>query len=290
MRNINGDELISLLEASTNLKIGILDNNSTSFFYKIKQLGNIDEIFNKYNMILIPQWVYLEITDSEQRFLYLQSLESMECSIYIIDELEYEQVCKYKSQWLYKFFLNCCFINTRLKDFLKRYVEKNNKLEELDDYKIWLKDFYDRGFEGEFLSNGRIQKKNAGEISICLLALIISYNYNRYSHSITIISSDRDTYDYLKSAKEQINKDRTLKSEENITVTFKSNDFVIKEIYLNNYLFSKIGILTIVEFRDERRIKYTINSPDGSIEEHDEVVKNTYFKELLDDRTFNIIF
>lgn len=290
MEQIRGDELVSLLEASTNKKIGILDNNSISFFYKIKHLGKVEEIIKKYDIILIPQWVYYEVSDSESRVSYLESIENESIKIYIVDELEYEQISKYKSIWLYKFLLYSCFKNGKLKSFLKRYVEKNCNLEDLEDYEVWINDFYERAFEGEVLSNGRVQKKNAGEISICVLALVIAYNYSSNKHSITIISSDRDTYDYLQRAKVEISEDNNLKSQDNTPITFKSNDFVIRELYMNEYLMEGTDIAEIVEVRDERRMKYTVNSSDGSVEEHEKVVRDREFKQLLDDSTLNIIF
>lgn len=288
MEIINGDQLVSILE-SRKKKIGILDNNSISFMCKIRFSSKIEQVIRKYDIILIPKWVYYEIGDSEERVLYLNSLENEKVRIYIVDEMEYEQISKYKTIWLYKFFLYSCFKIGKLKSFLKRNVEKNSKLEDLEDYDIWINAFYDNAFEGTKLKNGRVQRKNAGEISICVLSLIISYIYNN-EHSITIISSDRDAYDFLQESRELIKKDRDLNNKQSICITFKSNDAIIKEINNRRLLLENKSIEEIIKFRDERRVKYTINSDDGSVEEYDKVVKDNDFRKLLDEMTFNIIF
>jgi hypothetical protein len=67
-------------------------------------------------------------------------------------------------------------------------------VEDLDPYEEWLNIFYKEGLDYRKLSNGRIQRKNAGEISISVLSYIISYYYSRGINTITIFSSDRDTY------------------------------------------------------------------------------------------------
>ncbi|MEY8763883.1 MULTISPECIES: hypothetical protein [Clostridium] len=50
------------------------------------------------------------------------------------------------------------------------------------------------------------------------------------------------------------------------------------------------NICSAIRFRDEKRVKYTRNALDGSVEEHDEILSNKAFIENLKDVTFNIIF
>ena len=77
---------------------------------------------------------------------------------------------------------------------------------------------------------------------------------------------------------------------ESSSITFKSNDFITKESFLNNYIIERNDIYSIVGFRDQKRVKYTRNTLDNSVEEHDEVLNNSEFIESLKDNTFNIIF
>jgi len=140
------------------------------------------------------------------------------------------------------------------------------------------------------LRNKRMQKKNAGEISICVLAFIISYFYYKHQNSITIMSNDRDTYDFINFAKTKLGSDNLIKDDPSITITFKSNDFLIKEICSNNYFRQSSGLEELLKLRDIKRIKYTKNALDGAIEEHEEVLSNLEFTKILQDKSINIIF
>ncbi|WP_196008212.1 hypothetical protein [Clostridium tyrobutyricum] len=290
MKIIEIDNLIQLLSSTTPKKIGIFDNNTISFLKNIDELIDIERILTNYDLLLIPNWVYQEVKDSEVRTNYLENLLTKNVDIYIIDENIYEELIKYKTVWLYKFFLYSLWRLGEVKSFIKRNIEKNRPLENLEKYNVWLKLLYDNGFEGERLRNGRIKKKNAGEISISVLGLLISYMYFKNNHTITILSNDRDTYDFIKSAKLKLVKDNMFKQLESSIISFKSNDCIIKEIYLNDCMRSGQDISSIISFRDEKRVKFTINALDSSVEEHDEVLSNENFIRNLDDNSFNIIF
>lgn len=290
MQAIKAKKLIEVLNSGTPKKIGILDNNTISFLAKINKYARIDKVLMNYDLLLIPNWVYEEVNDSKERVNYIKDIFNKDIQIYIISEYDYEELIVYKSEWLYKFFLYSSFLNCELKSFIKRNIEKNQPLEELDDYEEWLKLLYEGGFQGKTLKSGRAQKKNAGEISISVLALIISYVYFEKNHAITVISNDRDTYDYIKFAKQKLLNDISFQRVESGVITFKSNDYIIKESYFNNYIIEGNDIYSIVEFRDEKRVKYTINALDNSVEEHDEILSNGAFIENLSENTFNIIF
>lgn len=211
MEIIEIDNLIQLLSSTTPKKIGIFDNNTISFLENIDELTDIEKILTNYDLLLIPNWVYQEVT-----------------------------------VWLYKFFLYSSWRLGEVKSFIKRNIEKNQLLENLEKYNVWLKFLYDNGFEGERLRNGRIKKKNAGEISISVVALLISYIYFKNNHTITILSNDRDTYDFIKSAKSKLMKDNMFKQLESSIISFKSNDCIIKEIYLNDCMRSGQDISSII--------------------------------------------
>lgn len=119
-------------------------------------------------------------------------------------------------------------------------------MEDLDPYEEWLNIFYKEGLDYRKLSNGRIQRKNAGEISISVLSYILSYYYSRNIDTITIFSSDRGAYEFVSKAKEMLYKDERFKNKKNTSITFKSNDFLIYEWTRLGYI-SEDNINTFVE-------------------------------------------
>ncbi|QXE19319.1 hypothetical protein [Clostridium sp. 001] len=290
METIQVKKLIEVLNCSTPKKIGILDNNTISFLVNVDKYIYVDKILINYDLLLIPNWVYKEVKDSKDRVDYIENIFNKGIKIFVVNERDYEKLANYKSMWIYKLFLYSSYKIGEVKSFIKRNIEKNQPLEELEDYEVWLDLLYDKGFEGKLLKNGRTKKKNAGEISISVLALVMSYIYFQGHHNITVLSNDRDTYDFIKFAKLKLSKDDMFTKLQGSPITFKSNDFVIKESYLNNYISNGQDVCSIIEFRDEKRVKYTKNALDTSIEEHDEILSNEAFIENLKDSTFNIIF
>ncbi|WP_082832161.1 hypothetical protein [Clostridium magnum] len=73
-----------------------------------------------YDLLLIPNWVYEEVKDSEERVNYIESIFNKTIQIYAIDEIDYEELAEYKSGWLYKFFLYSSFMIGELKSFIKK--------------------------------------------------------------------------------------------------------------------------------------------------------------------------
>ncbi|CAB1252910.1 conserved hypothetical protein [Clostridiaceae bacterium BL-3] len=290
MEIIQVKKFIEILSSSTPKKIGILDNNTISFLINVSEYICIEKILTNYDLLLIPNWVYEEVRDSKGRVGYIEKIFNKGIKIFVVDERDYEKLINYKTVWLYKFFLYSSYKIGELKSFIKRYIEKGQPLEELEDYQVWLNLLYHNGFEGKMLGNGRMKKKNAGEISISVLALTMSYIYFKANHTVTILSNDRDTYDFIEFAKLKLSKDSMFIELKESSVTFKSNDFIIKESYLNNYINYGQDICSIIRFRDEKRVKYTKNALDTSVEEHDEILSNEAFIENLKDSTFNIIF
>ncbi|KAA8674824.1 hypothetical protein F3O63_06390 [Clostridium sp. HV4-5-A1G] len=290
MEIIQVEKFIEILSSSTPKKIGILDNNTISFLINVSEYICIEKILTNYDLLLIPNWVYEEVRDSKGRVGYIEKIFNKGIKIFVVDERDYEKLINYKTVWLYKFFLYSSYKIGELKSFIKRYIEKGQALEELEDYQVWLNLLYHNGFEGKMLKNGRMKKKNAGEISISVLALIMSYIYFKANHTVTILSNDRDTYDFIEFAKLKLLKDSMFIELKESSITFKSNDFIIKESYLNNYINYGQDICSIIRFRDEKRVKYTKNALDTSVEEHDEILSNEAFIENLEDSTFNIIF
>ena len=207
MEIIQVKKFIEILSSSTPKKIGILDNNTISFLINVSEYICIEKILTNYDLLLIPNWVYEEVRDSKGRVGYIEKIFNKGIKIFVVDERDYEKLINYKTVWLYKFFLYSSYKIGELKSFIKRYIEKGQALEELEDYQVWLNLLYHNGFEGKMLKNGRMKKKNAGEISISVLALTMSYIYFKANHTVTILSNDRDTYDFIEFAELKLSKD-----------------------------------------------------------------------------------
>lgn len=63
----NIQELKGILNDKTNLKIAIIDNNIMGFLVNLKSETDITQLFNVYDLILIPKWVEEEINDGDTR-------------------------------------------------------------------------------------------------------------------------------------------------------------------------------------------------------------------------------
>jgi len=289
---MKGEDVNSLKEYLSNgkyLKVCILDNNSVEFLRWVREIIDPEKIFEQYDTILIPQWVWVEICDSENRKSYVNDLKQY-LKVQIIDEVDYLILVDYKEAELYYLFLYCCYNVSRLVSFIKKNILKNKPVEELEPYEDWLCVFYEKGLDKKELSNGRIQRKNAGEISISVLSYVLSFYYNKNIDNITVFSTDRDAYEFVSKAKEMLYKDERFKDRANTSITFKSNDFLIYEWYKLGYI-DKQGINTFVDsYRQARRIKFTRKKKDNSIEEQDKLIDNAAFLEMLKDNTIYLIF
>ncbi|MDK2821463.1 MAG: hypothetical protein PWP31_1428 [Clostridia bacterium] len=290
MKGESVEELKKYLSMGKSLKVCILDNNSIEFLTWVRKSVSPEKIFNQYDIILIPQWVWTEVCDSDNRKSYINDLKEYSRKVQIVDEVDYLTLVDYKEAELYYLLLYCCYSVSRLVSFIKKNILKNRPIEDLDSYEEWLSIFYEQGLDKRRLSNDRIQRKNAGEISIAVLSYILSYYYNENIGTITIFSSDRDTYEFVSKAKEMLYKDERFKNRSNTSITFKSNDFLIYDWTRLKYI-DEHNVDTFVDsYRQTRRIKFTRKKQDNSIEEQDKVIDNIAFLEMLNDSTIHLIF
>lgn len=272
------------------LKICLIDNNSVEFFLRIKEQVDIKQLFEDYDLVLIPGWIKTEIEDSEYRKNYVNELKQMEAiNFSYIDELDYIKLVDYKDAILFNFFLYSCGSIKPLESFIKRNILKNKPIEELDDYQIWLDTLYKEGFKGEIITNGRERKKNAGEISICVLSLILAFFYMDNIENITIFTNDRDTYDFNKYAINKMYSNKDYRAMSYKSITFKSNDFLIYELF-NKKLLNIVSNNELSRLRNPKWVTYTRKKHDNSIEEGYRLIENEEFMEMLRDSTLYIAF
>ena len=179
---------------------------------------------------------------------------------------------------------------SRLVGFIKRNILQDRPVAELAPYEEWLDILYNEGLDKRELANGRMQRKNAGEISICVLSYIFSYFYSENIDTITIFSSDRDAYDFISKAKEKIYKEDYFRDKRYTSITFKSNDFLIYEWTRLGYIKRDNIDSFVNSYRQARRIKFTRKKQDNSIEEQERVIDNIAFLDMLEDDTLHLIF
>lgn len=283
-------ELKGILTERNNIKICILDNGSIEFFTCVRDTINQNHIFDYYDLILVPSWAWLEVTDSENRIQYINDCTSIYAKkVLIVDEVEYSELVNFKEAELFSIFLYSIDWISRLVSYMKRNILKGKAVEDLEPYEEWLQIFYEDGLDKRVLHNGRTQHKNAGEISITILAHILSYYYTDKVESITIFSSDRDTYDFINGAKRKFYSDERF-TRYSKAITFKSNDLLINE-WSSCSLINENDLNNFVcGHRQDRRLKYTRKINDNSIEEQDRVVSNEEFLSLISEDSVHIVF
>ncbi len=265
--------------------IALLDTSSISFMQGLKEKGiEVDAILADYDLILIPKWVLAEINDAEGRAGYVQQLIDEGYPIYSIAEEKYSDLVNNEEGNLYQIVLASTYQIGRIKSYLRRFVEKDD-LFDMDAYKEWINKLYDEWpIPGPELSSGRGKKKNAGEVSITILAEVVSWYYPE-TEGVTIYSQDSDTYEFQRRAEESLK--NIFNTRTPIPVSYKSNDAILCQLFREG----KMSIENIGEYRkDMRKLTYSKEQEDHSIILVTKVVDNDTFVDLIQDRSVHIIF
>ena len=265
--------------------IALLDTSSISFMQGLEAKGiPSDDILKDYDLILIPEWVLVEINDAEGRANYLQKLIELGYPIHSIAEEDYSNLTNNEEGNLYQIVLASTYQIGRIKSYLRRFVEKSDVLD-MDAYKDWINKLYDEWpIPGQILSSGRIKKKNAGEVSITILAEVVSWYYPK-TEALTIYSQDSDTYEFQRKAEDSLRE--IFASRTPVPVSYKSNDAILCQLFRDG----KISIENLRKCRkDIRKITYSKVQDDHSVILVTEVVDNDLFLELVQDTSVHIIF
>lgn len=265
--------------------IALLDTSSISFMQGLEAKGILaDDILKDYDLVLIPEWVLVEINDAEGRANYLQKLIELGYPIHSIAEEDYSNLTNYEEGNLYQIVLASTYQIGSIKSYLRRFVEKADMFD-MDAYKDWINKLYDEWpIPGQMLYSGRIKKKNAGEVSITILAEVVSW-YCPETEVLTIYSQDSDTYEFQRKAETSLREIFT--SRMPIPVSYKSNDAILCQLFREE----KISIENLGDYRkDIRKITYSKAQGDHSVILVTEVVDNDMFLELVQDTSVHIIF
>lgn len=265
--------------------IAILDTSSISFMQELQEKGILsDSVLEDYDLILIPEWVMTEINDAKGRADYLQKLIELGYPIHSIAEEDYTNLANHEEGNLYQIVLASTYQIARMKSYLRRFVEKADMLD-MDAYKDWINKLYDEWpIPGQTLSSGRMKKKNAGEVSITILAEIVSWYYPQ-TEALTVYSQDSDAYEFQRKAEASLRE--IFASRTPVPVSYKSNDAILCQLFREG----KIDIENLKDFRkDFRKMTYSKVQDDHSVILVTDVVDNQLFIELVRDKSVHIIF
>ena len=265
--------------------IAIMDTSSISFLQRLDSRGiSVSGVLCDYELILIPQWVLIEIEDASGRAEYIQKLIDEGYPIRCIAEETYSALVDWEEANLYQIVLASVSLLGRMRAYLRRYVEKEDLLD-IDEYCKWINQLYEEWpIPGGRLSNGRQRKKNAGEVSITVLTEVLSWYYPE-TEMLTIYSQDRDTYEYQRKAEEQL---RSLFVSRNpVPVSYKSNDSILCQLYREGEI--RIEDICILR-KNKRRITFSKERKDCSVLLSTEMIDDDAFIELIRDPSVHIIF
>ena len=278
-------QITKITELDGKRHIALLDTSSISFMQGLSEKGlQVEAILKDYDSVLIPEWVLTEINDAPGRADYVQKLIKQGYPIYCIEEGAYTDLANGEEGNLYQIVLASTSRLARIRSYLRQYVGKADPLD-MDAYRDWIKKLYDEWpIPGETLSNGRIRKKNAGEVSITILAEIVSWYYPE-TKALTIYSQDGDTYEFQRKAEAELRD--VFATRTPVPVSYKSNDAILCQLVRNG----NINIDNLGDYRkDVRKITYSKEQDDHSIVLVTELVDNALFAQLVDDETVHIIF
>ena len=226
----------------------------------------------------------MEINDAEGRANYLQKLIALGYPVHSIAEEDYSNLTNNEEGNLYQIVLASTYQIGRIKSYLRQFVEKSDVID-MDAYKDWITKLYDEWpIPGQMLSSGRIKKKNAGEVSITILAEVVSWYYPE-TEALTIYSQDSDTYEFQRKAEASLREIFT--SRMPVPVSYKSNDAILCQLFRDG----KISIENLGDYRkDIRKITYSKVQDDHSVVLVTEMVDNDLFLDLVQDTSVHIIF
>ena len=182
-------------------KIALMDNSTVAFLEQVERAGiSAKELLIGYEVILIPNWISEEICDSIYRKNFIESLVAEGLPIYFIAEENYTDLANGEEGNLYKIVFAAVSTLAAMRSYLHRHVEKSDPLD-MEEYAIWLSNMYQNWPLSIITTkSGREKKKNAGEISLTILAEVFSWYYPNIE-SITMYTQDRDSYDYQTNAR-----------------------------------------------------------------------------------------
>ena len=266
-------------------RIAMLDNSTIAFMEQLENKGYHPEVLlQNYDVVFVPKWVLEEVEDSEYRSQFMVSLVDKGVPICVISEKDYSSLVEEEELNLYWIVHASVSKIGAFLCYLRRNVEKRNLID-LEPYEEWIQKMYDNWpLPTETTANGRIKKKNAGEISLTILTEIFAWYYPE-TELLTVYTQDADSYDFQKNAEERLKK--IFKDKSPLRITYKSNDAILCQLYRSGRLtLEKIDELR----KDCRKVTYTQERSDHSVALEMKQLDNAKFLDLIQDSAVQIIF
>lgn len=266
-------------------KIALLDNSTISFMLNLENRGcHPAYLLQEYDVIFLPGWVAEEVQDSEFRTKYVEALYQSGIPIRLIKEEFYSDLMEGEEIYLYHIVKASVSRLGALLKYMRLYVEKKDLLN-MEAYEEWIGDMYENWpITDEMIVAGRAKKKNAGEISLTVLAEIFSWHYAG-TELLTMYTQDTDAYIFLKAAEDKLKK--VFPCETPVSVTYRSNDSILCQLYRDKQL----ALEKVSEFRkDARTVIYTIVREDKTVAVETRVLENEEFLKLIQNDFVQIVF
>ncbi|MCH5249999.1 MAG: hypothetical protein J1E98_08700 [Lachnospiraceae bacterium] len=268
-------------------KIALLDNSAVEFMLQLDNRGHHpDTLLRGYDVVFLPGWVVEELQDSSFRVKYIERLADTGIPIRIIEEGHYKGLMNGREIFLYDIVKAAV---SKVGDFIKYLhmnVEKDDPFD-MGPYEDWIREMYENWpLSGGLTAGGRERKKNAGEISLTVLAEIFSWYYLD-TESLTVYTQDSDAYDFQRNAEEQLKKKDNLKDTIPVSVTYRSNDSILYQMYRD----SQLTIEDVEDIRnDARHVTFTQKRADNTVALVSRIVNNEEFIALIQNDSTQIIF
>lgn len=266
-------------------KIALMDNSAVAFMEQMERNGiSAKELLRGYDAVFIPRWVIEEVSDSSYRSEYINSLIDDGFPIYSIAEESYSELANGEEGNLYRIVYAAVSTLGALRSYMRRYVQKEDTID-MSAYSDWISEMYRNWpLSDTNTDTGRTKKKNAGEISLTILAEVFSWYYPD-TELITVYTQDRDAFDYQMSAHRQLKE--VFRERTSVDVSYKSNDFLLYQMYRDGTITrEKINDVR----KDERVVTYTKRRPDQAVALASKKLNNRQFIDLLEDESVQIIF
>lgn len=266
-------------------QIALLDNSSIAFMEQLHQKGYTPEsMLHAYDAIFVPGWVIEEAACSPYRSQYLNDLRASGIPLYRINEQDYIDFTGGDEIQMYRIVSASVSKLAALIQYMKRNVEPEDILD-LEEYASWITHMYENWpIPGPIMANGEPKRKNAGEISLTVLAEVLAWNQPQVK-GLTIYTQDADTKEFQTNARAKLLK--LLEGNPSVTVTYKSNDFIMCQMF-------REGALTAEEIKqlrtNPRWVCYTLKRQDESIALEEKLLDNNAFIALISDPFAQILF
>lgn len=277
----NYSEVETLLRRATDARILILDSNNLQFYFQNKEIIPQNDIFQPYDVVLVPAWIHAEYSHHDGKSQYVASIPVP--TIIVEETDDYLPMLEYRDTKLMELFRVSAPFGESQKFF---NVYRKIMVDELPD--SWIDDYYDQGFSTQ-TTGSKVTKKNAGEVSALTLCFSLLSHYPTQIGNISIASSDFG----IIAMKNRILKEANSQTLELGIPTSPPISFLTNDVSMFNAI--KAGIILPEQISalrpNPKSTLYVEHFSDGSSTFHDHVLDTASFVKMCrSHQRFDIIF